>query len=91
MLEFGLPDWPLRAPWIVYTRAGLPLLGRLVSRDWYDVGRFLGPSIAGFYAEHPLPRLAALWREAGIDAVGMRRMSFGAGVVMWGVRSDDRA
>jgi demethylmenaquinone methyltransferase / 2-methoxy-6-polyprenyl-1,4-benzoquinol methylase len=90
-LDFGLPDWPLRAPWTVYTRAGLPVLGRLVSREWYEVGRFLGPSIAGFYAAHPLSRLLELWREAGIDAVGMRRMSFGAGVVMWGLRSDDRA
>ena len=90
-LEFGLPDWPLRAPWTLYTRAGLPLLGRLASREWYEVGRFLGPSIAGFYAEHPLSRLPGVWREAGIGAVGMRRMSFGAGVVMWGVRSDDRA
>ena len=90
-LEFGLPDRPLRAPWIVYTRAGLPLLGRLVSREWYEVGRFLGPSIAGFYREHALPRLLALWREAGIEAVAMRRMSFGAGVVTWGVRSGERA
>jgi demethylmenaquinone methyltransferase/2-methoxy-6-polyprenyl-1,4-benzoquinol methylase len=91
MLEFGLPDWPLRAPWILYARAGLPVFGRLVAREWYDVGRFLGPSIDDFYAEHPLSDLPALWREAGIAGVGMRRMSFGAGVVMWGVRSDDRA
>jgi demethylmenaquinone methyltransferase/2-methoxy-6-polyprenyl-1,4-benzoquinol methylase len=90
-LEFGLPDPPLRAPWAVYTRAGLPLLGRLASREWSAVGRFLGPSIAGFYARHPLTSLPALWREAGIGAVGMRRMSFGAGVVTWGVRSDEGA
>ena len=90
-LEFGLPDWPLRAPWMLYTRLGLPLLGRLVSREWYEVGRFLGPNIASFYAEHPLPRLLELWREAGIGAVEMRRMSFGAGVVTWGVRLDDGA
>jgi demethylmenaquinone methyltransferase / 2-methoxy-6-polyprenyl-1,4-benzoquinol methylase len=89
-LEFGLPDWPLRAPWMLYTRAGLPLLGRVVSREWYAVGRFLGPSIASFYGEHPLTLLPELWRKAGIGAVEMRRMSFGAGVVMWGVRSDDR-
>jgi demethylmenaquinone methyltransferase / 2-methoxy-6-polyprenyl-1,4-benzoquinol methylase len=89
-LEFGLPDWPLRAPWHAYTRAGLPLLGRLASREWYEVGRFLGPSVATFYAGHPLPSLPGLWREAGIGAVEVRRMSFGAGVVMWGVRSDDR-
>lgn len=86
-LDFGLPDWPLRAPWLLYTRAAMPLLGRLASPEWYAVGRFLGPSIASFYADHPLPRLPLLWREAGIDAVEIRRMSFGAGVVMWGVRS----
>jgi demethylmenaquinone methyltransferase / 2-methoxy-6-polyprenyl-1,4-benzoquinol methylase len=90
-LDFGLPDWPLRAPWTLYTRAGLPLLGRLVSREWYAVGRFLAPSIAGFYAQHPLPSIPALWREAGIGAVEVRRMSLGAGVVMWGVRTGDRA
>jgi demethylmenaquinone methyltransferase/2-methoxy-6-polyprenyl-1,4-benzoquinol methylase len=90
-LEFGLPDWPLRAPWTLYTRLGLPVLGRVASREWYEVGRFLGPSIAGFYAQHPLPSLPELWRAAGIGAVEMRRMSFGAGVVTWGVRGDDRA
>src|ERR1039458_8462641 len=30
------------------------------------------------------PDLAALWCSAGIDRVHLRRMSFGAGVVMWG-------
>jgi demethylmenaquinone methyltransferase / 2-methoxy-6-polyprenyl-1,4-benzoquinol methylase len=85
-LEFGLPDWPLRAPWIAYTRLGLPALGRLVSPAWREVGRFLGPSIAEFYARHPLEALPAMWRAAGIESVGMRRMSLGAGVVMWGVR-----
>ena len=90
-LEFGVPDRFLRAPWTLYTRAGLPMVGRLVSREWYGVGRFLGPSIADFAAKYPLPRLARLWREAGIGAVGIRLMSFGAGVVLWGVRSDERA
>jgi hypothetical protein len=30
----------------------------------------------------PLPQLAALWEEAGLTDVRVRRMSFGAGVVM---------
>ena len=30
-------------------------LGRLLSRDWQEVGRFLGPSIEGFYAHAPAP------------------------------------
>jgi demethylmenaquinone methyltransferase/2-methoxy-6-polyprenyl-1,4-benzoquinol methylase len=88
-LEFGVPGGRLaHALWRLYTSVGLPALGRAVSREWYRVGRFLGPSIAGFYERYPLPRLAALWREAGIEAVEVRRMSLGGGVVMWGVRGD---
>ena len=45
-LEFGLPDPPIWRPlWWLYTRIGLPGLGRPFGRDWYEVGRFLGPSI----------------------------------------------
>jgi demethylmenaquinone methyltransferase/2-methoxy-6-polyprenyl-1,4-benzoquinol methylase len=90
MLEFGVPSPPvLRFAWHLYTRFGLPALGRLVSRHWFEVGRFLGPSITGFYERAPLERLAGMWRDAGIGAVGLRRMSFGAGVVMWGTRDGD--
>jgi demethylmenaquinone methyltransferase/2-methoxy-6-polyprenyl-1,4-benzoquinol methylase len=89
-LEFGVPSWPWRAPWLLYTRVGLPTLGSLVSADWFQVGRFLGPSISAFYARYPLERLPALWQAAGIGAVRILRMSRGAGVVMWGVRADDR-
>ncbi|MGH2873330.1 MAG: class I SAM-dependent methyltransferase [Solirubrobacteraceae bacterium] len=85
MVEFDVPaSPPLRALWRLHTRAGLPLLGRLVSDAWYEVGRFLGPSIERFHAE--LPDLAARWRDAGIADVRSRSMSFGAGLVMWGVR-----
>jgi len=87
-LEFGLPPWPpARAAWRLYTRAGLPVLGRLVSREWGAVGRFLGPSIVGFYARHPLERIASYWRAAGLEDVRVRRMSLGGGVVMWARRS----
>jgi demethylmenaquinone methyltransferase/2-methoxy-6-polyprenyl-1,4-benzoquinol methylase len=88
-LEFGVPPRLLtRLPWRLYTWAGLPLLGRLVSRHWYEVGRFLGPSIAGFYERHPLEQVVGLWRDAGIEAVEARRMSLGGGLVMWGVKRD---
>jgi demethylmenaquinone methyltransferase/2-methoxy-6-polyprenyl-1,4-benzoquinol methylase len=88
-LEFGVPPrLVLRLAWRLYTWAGLPLLGRLVSRDWYEVGRFLGPSITGFYDRYPLERVLALWRQAGIGSIETRRMSLGGGVVMWGVRGD---
>jgi demethylmenaquinone methyltransferase/2-methoxy-6-polyprenyl-1,4-benzoquinol methylase len=90
MVEFGVPDNPvLRELWRVHTRAGLPLIGRAVSPAWYEVGRFLGPNIEQFHATHPdLPRL---WTTAGIDGVIQRRMSFGAGLVMSGVRHGDSA
>jgi demethylmenaquinone methyltransferase / 2-methoxy-6-polyprenyl-1,4-benzoquinol methylase len=87
MAEFGVPPRPvLRALWRLYTRVGLPALGRLLSREWQEVGRFLGPSIEGLYERLPLPRLVALWEEAGLTDVRVRRMSFGAGVVMTGVK-----
>jgi len=84
MLEFGVPPSPaLRALWRIHTRYVLPAVGRLVSPAWYEVGRFLGPNIEAFYAAEP--DLVALWQRAGIDRVSLRRMSFGAGIVMDGV------
>jgi demethylmenaquinone methyltransferase / 2-methoxy-6-polyprenyl-1,4-benzoquinol methylase len=86
-LEFGVPArLPLRALWRLYANVGLPLLGRAISPEWAEVGRFLARSIPDFYARHPLDELRSLWRDAGIDEVEMRRMSFGAGVVIWGRR-----
>jgi len=90
-LEFGFPGRePWRALWRLYTRIGLPALGRLVSREWEQTGRFLARSIPDFYARHPLSELARLWGEAGIDGVRVRPMSLGGGVVTWGTRSDGR-
>ena len=86
MVEFGVPgSAPLRALWRIYTRAGLPLIGRLASPSWAEVGRFLGPNIEELYAREP--DLPALWRRAGVDRVSERRMSFGAGVVLTGARA----
>jgi demethylmenaquinone methyltransferase / 2-methoxy-6-polyprenyl-1,4-benzoquinol methylase len=86
MVEFGVPaSAPLRTLWRLYTRAGLPLIGRLVSPAWLEVGRFLGPNIESFHDTYP--DLDTVWRSAGIGEVGTRRMSFGAGLVMWGVRT----
>ena len=53
MVEFGVPAGIWRPPWWLYTRVGLPLLGRVVSAKWSAVGSFLGPSINRFYAAHP--------------------------------------
>jgi demethylmenaquinone methyltransferase/2-methoxy-6-polyprenyl-1,4-benzoquinol methylase len=86
-LEFGVPPWaPAQAAWRFYTAVGLPTLGRLASREWRQVGRFLGPSIRGFYARHPLERIVGYWREAGLEDVRVRRMSLGGGVVMWATK-----
>jgi demethylmenaquinone methyltransferase/2-methoxy-6-polyprenyl-1,4-benzoquinol methylase len=87
-LEFCVPRGPLLWAWRLYTRVGLPALGRVAGRDWYAVGRFLGPSIEDFYRRWPLPSQLDLWRSAGIGAAKARRMSLGGGVVIWGVRDE---
>jgi demethylmenaquinone methyltransferase/2-methoxy-6-polyprenyl-1,4-benzoquinol methylase len=90
MVEFGVPPaGPLRLGWRLHTRVGLPLLGRLVSPAWLEVGRFLGPNIEQFHAAEP--DLAELWRRSGIEHVRVRSMSFGAGLVMWGVKGANGA
>lgn len=85
MLEFGVPaSRGLRALWRIQTRWVLPVIGRVVSPAWFEVGRFLGPNIEAFHAAYP--DLEALWDAAGIGQVTRRPMSFGAGLVMWGVK-----
>ena len=91
-LEFGVPKpAPARAAWGLYTAVGLPLFGRLASRQWARVGRFLGPSIRGFYERHPLERIVEYWLAAGLVDVEVRRMSLGGGVLMWARKGGDRA
>ena len=87
-LEFMLPPprfW--RFWWWLYTRLLLPAGGLLTGgREWYEVGRFLGPSISGHYHRYPLPWTVEAWRRAGFTDVGARVMSLGGGLVMWGTR-----
>ena len=86
-LEFMVPPNRVARPlWRLYTRVGLPSLGRLISRDWLEVGRFLEPSITDLYTRLPLEQQLELWRAAGIDSVEARVMSLGGGVVIWGTR-----
>jgi demethylmenaquinone methyltransferase/2-methoxy-6-polyprenyl-1,4-benzoquinol methylase len=90
-LEFGVPQSaPWHTLWATYTRFGLPALGRLVSPEWRETGRFLARNIPEFYARHPLEQLVGLWSAAGIGPVHVERMSLGAGVVIWGSKGDGR-
>ncbi len=88
-LEFAVPErlrW--RVPWWLYTRALLPAAGYLTGgRAWFDVGRFLGPSISQHYRDYPVPWTVNAWNYAGVDHVEYRTMSLGGGVVMWGYRT----
>jgi demethylmenaquinone methyltransferase/2-methoxy-6-polyprenyl-1,4-benzoquinol methylase len=86
-LEFHVPgNQALRAGWYLYTRAVMPAIGRLLSRSWYRVGRFLGPSISTFYRRHTLEEQLGMWRAAEIDDAQARVMSLGGGVVIWGTK-----
>jgi demethylmenaquinone methyltransferase/2-methoxy-6-polyprenyl-1,4-benzoquinol methylase len=84
MLEFALPGGIWRPLWELWVRAGLPAAGRLVSPGWHKVGRFLGPSIRGFWGHHDP---VELFRSAGIADVRARRLSLGGGIVVCGRRT----
>jgi demethylmenaquinone methyltransferase/2-methoxy-6-polyprenyl-1,4-benzoquinol methylase len=86
-LEFGVPSRPWFPGWWLYTRAALPLIGRLVSPAWSRVGRFLGPNISGHLRRFPLQAQVEMWRAAGVDPVHVRRMTFGSANVIWGTRA----
>ena len=85
-LDFAVPPNPVwRAAWILYTRAVLPVAGMVTGgRGWWDVGRFLGPSISAHHDRFPPEWLADAWRAAGLVDVHARHMSLGGGLVMWG-------
>lgn len=85
MQEFGLPHGVWRPLWELYVRAVLPVGGVLTGgRAWWEVGRFLGPSIRTFHAHVDLVQL---WRDAGIADVRAQRLSLGGGLVVWGTRA----
>ena len=87
-LDFFVPPNPFwRFLWWLYTRLLLPLGGLMTGgREWFEVGRFLGPNISEHYDRHPLKSIEDSWRRAGFQDVGVRIMSLGGGVVMWGIR-----
>ena len=88
-LEFLLPEsrfW--RFWWWIYTRLLLPVGGWITGgRAWFEVGRFLGPNISVHYRRYPVDWTVDAWRRAGFVEVGVRRMSLGGGLVMWGRRA----
>ena len=88
-LEFAVPTsrgW--RGAWWLYTRIGLPVAGYVTGgKGWWDVGRFLGPSISAHYKAYPVDWTVNAWEHAGIEHVEHRSMSLGGGLVMWGYRS----
>jgi demethylmenaquinone methyltransferase/2-methoxy-6-polyprenyl-1,4-benzoquinol methylase len=90
-LEFLVPPsafW--RFWWRLYTWLVLPVAGLLTGgREWYEVGRFLGPSIAGHYRRYPVDWTVRAWEQAGLHDVGYRVMSLGGGLVMWGTRGSE--
>ena len=88
-VEFCVPPNPWwRGCWWLYTRLALPVAGWLTGgRAWWDVGRFLGPSISSYYRDHPLQWHREVWEKCGFVDVGVRVMSLGGGLVMWGTRS----
>jgi demethylmenaquinone methyltransferase/2-methoxy-6-polyprenyl-1,4-benzoquinol methylase len=88
-LEFAVPPSRLGwTAWWLYTRAVLPVAGALLGgRAWFEVGRFLGPSISGHYRRYPVDWTVAAWERAGITGISVRRMSLGGGLVIWGQRT----
>jgi demethylmenaquinone methyltransferase/2-methoxy-6-polyprenyl-1,4-benzoquinol methylase len=84
MVEFGRPRGIVGLFWRLYTWAVLPVAGAVIGSGWYEVGRFLGPSIERFHEDHP--DLTIRWEEAGLVGVTARRPSLGGGLVMWARR-----
>jgi demethylmenaquinone methyltransferase / 2-methoxy-6-polyprenyl-1,4-benzoquinol methylase len=87
-LEFLAPPnrfW--RMAWWCYTRWLLPAGGWVTGgTEWYQVGRFLGPSISQHYRRYPVASIVDMWGAAGIEDVHVAVMSLGGGLVMWGSR-----
>jgi demethylmenaquinone methyltransferase / 2-methoxy-6-polyprenyl-1,4-benzoquinol methylase len=85
-LDFFVPPNPFwHLSWTLYTRVLMPSGGYVLGgRAWWRAGRFLGPSIEGFYRQWPMYRLHEAWREAGMVDVEHRVASLGGGLVMWG-------
>jgi demethylmenaquinone methyltransferase / 2-methoxy-6-polyprenyl-1,4-benzoquinol methylase len=86
-LEFFVPAGRWYPAWWAWTRIGLPAAGLAGGAGWYETGRFLGPSIEGFWREHPLERVLGWWRDAGLRDLRAQRLSVGGAVIIRGIKS----
>ncbi len=82
------PNPAARQLWNVYTGVGLPVLGRLVSPGWGDVGPLPAAEHHRTSAQtYPPEALRDLLTEAGGAHVHTHLLSLGGGIVAWGVRA----
>jgi demethylmenaquinone methyltransferase / 2-methoxy-6-polyprenyl-1,4-benzoquinol methylase len=86
-LDFGVPRGAWYPLWRIYTDAVLPVGGRMFSRDWQEVGAFLGPNIRDFNRRWPTSKLKSAWRDAGFSDLSSRDLTLGGATVIWGKRS----
>jgi demethylmenaquinone methyltransferase/2-methoxy-6-polyprenyl-1,4-benzoquinol methylase len=86
-LEFFVPAGAWYPAWWAWTRIGLPAAGLAAAGGWYRTGRFLGPSIDGFWSEHPLEQVLGWWRDAGIGDLHVQRLSVGGAVIIRGTKT----
>ena len=86
-LEFGVPPSLLpRLGWHAFTGVVAPLAGRVMSPGWGHAMSYLRSSIPDFWRAHPMSEVVDMHRAAGIDDLRVKRLTFGAAVVIWGVR-----
>ena len=83
-LEFDVPRGGWYPAWWAWTRIGLPSAGLVAGGGWYATGRFLGPSIEGFWRNHPLDEVLGWWSDAGIAQLRVQRLSVGGAVIIRG-------
>ncbi len=77
--------------WVLYTRVVLPAAGWVTGgREWFEVGRFLGPSISEHYRRYPTQWHVEAWTPRRHARRRVRLMSLGGGIVMWGRKATAR-
>lgn len=85
-LDFGVPTGAAYPAWKLWTRAGLPTVGRLAGPGWVETGHFLGPNIELFWERYPLEAVLQMWSDAGMQRIRVQRLSLGGAVIIHGIR-----